>query len=75
MPVLPIVHSVSDAEFAVHLPGAHFHVQVHALLEQEIVVAAIEEPRYRAQFFEGGFVGIVEIIQRRMLPYGLAYQV
>jgi hypothetical protein len=50
-------------------------MQVHTLLEQEIVVSAIEEPRYRAQFLEGGFVGIVKIIQRRVLPYGLAYQV
>lgn len=52
MPVFPVVHAVTDAEFVLDVAVAHELVNADALVEEEVIVAAIEEPSYGAELLE-----------------------
>ena len=54
--------------------GTHSHVHVHGLLQQKVVVAAVEEPCYRAQSGESLLIGLLDESDGRMSLDSFAYE-
>ena len=72
MPVFPIVNTVADAQFVVDTGSPHQLVHLHTLVEEEVIVAAVEEPLDGTHLLLRGIVGLFYETQRAMLLHGLA---
>ena len=70
MPVFPVMDTVADAELALDAPRAHLQVDFRGQGEEEIIVAAIEEPLDRLELVDGPGLGVVDEIEGGMRPDG-----
>jgi len=75
VPVFPVVLAVADAELALDVFLAHELVELDAEVEEEVVVAAVDEPLHRAQLRDGGLVGLAHVVDGREVAHRLLDEV
>jgi hypothetical protein len=71
VPILPVVDAVAHAELALDAVVAHFPIKVDAQVEQEVIVAAVDEPSDAPEALQRVLIGLVDEIQRRMVVDGI----
>ena len=60
MPIFPVVDAVADAEFAAEAAGAHLLEEGDGQVHETVVIAAVDEPFHRTEFFDRRVIGIVD---------------
>ena len=74
VPVFPVVDAVADAELVVDAGPLHQAVDLDGQVEEEIIVAAVEEPCDGTELLQRRFVCVPEEIEAGMIVNGLADQ-